>query len=342
MTQTASTLNGLGWGIWSTGNIASTFAADLDHVPGARRAAVCSRRQQAADAFANKHGFAAAYDDLRAFLADPAVECVYIASPHPLHRSQALKAISAGKHVLIEKPVAMTATEALAIQAAALDKGVFAMEAMWTRFLPGTQRAKALIEDGAIGNVTQAEADLTLHRPFDPQHRLFNPALGGGALHDLGVYPISVTSFLLGSPELEKAHWIAGATGVDVEVNLAMRFGDVPATIETRFVEEADQEGSNSVVIYGDAGALRIDAPFHTAPSLTIWDTPLDRSGAMDAGTRHDFARAAHGLNFQAIAVQQAIEKGWTSHPAHPLSHSADVLSIIDQVLAQPAAGQRD
>ena len=342
---------GFGWGVWGTGAIAAGFAADLAHVPGAVRAAVCSRASRTARAFADTHGFAAAHADADAFLADPAVHAVYIASPHPLHCAQALKAISAGKPVLIEKPVAMNAAEAERIAEAAQEQGVFAMEALWTRFLPALRRARVLIGEGAIGPVRRAEATLVFHRPFEPGHRLFDPAKGGGALRDLGVYPLSVAGFLLGAPVLEEARWIAAPTGVDIEAELTLTCGGVPVAVSVGFAGTRAGEGRNDFVIHGATGTLRIDRHFLAGPSLTLWDTPRDavpdprapgerlaRRLPLPGRRRIAFPRPSRGLDFQAAAVQAAVRRGETGHPLMPLSDSAAVLAIIERVLAEPAA----
>ncbi|MCR9123083.1 MAG: Gfo/Idh/MocA family oxidoreductase [Phyllobacteriaceae bacterium] len=347
-----TTWDGFGWGIWATGAIAAQFAADLDHVSGARRAAVCSRSMESAQAFAAAHGFAAAHADPDAFLADPSVDAVYIASPHTEHCDQALRAIAAGKPVLIEKPVAMTSDEARAIEEAAQTAGVFAMEALWTRFLPAVQRAKALIDDGVIGPVRRAEASLIFHRPFDPDHRLFDPARGGGVLHDLGAYPLSLATFLFGPPVLESGRWHTAPTGVDIEAEMVLRCGTVPFAANVGFVEEPAAEGRNDFIIYGETGTLRIDRHFLGGPSLTLWNRPLEnapdprgwgeklaRRLPLPGRTRMDFARLSRGLNFQAAAVQAAIARGETAHPSMPLSDSAAVLAIIEQVLATPPEG---
>jgi predicted dehydrogenase len=347
-----TTQDGFGWGIWATGAIAAQFAADLDHVPGARRAAVCSRSMERAQAFAALHGFASAHADPDAFLADPAVDAVYVASPHTEHCAQALRAIAAGKPVLIEKPVAMTSDEARTIEAAAQKAGVFTMEALWTRFLPAVQRAKALIDDGAIGAVRRAEGSLLFHRPFDPGHRLFDPARGGGVLHDLGVYPLSLAAYLLGPPALEQASWQAAPTGVDLRAEMALTCGGIPFAVQVGFVENPADEGRNDFVVHGDTGTLRIDRHFLSGPSLTLWDKPLEaapdprgwseklaRRLPLPGRTATDFPRPSRGLNFQAAALQAAVARGEIAHPAMPLSDSAAVLAIIEQVLAQPPAG---
>lgn len=338
-----------GWGVWGTGAIAAQFAEDLAHVPGAIRAAVCSRSAGNAEVFARTHGFAKHHADPGTFLDDPDVNAVYIASPNPLHREQALAAIAAGKPVLIEKPLAMTSADIEAIQEAAAQASVFAMEALWTRFLPAVQRARELLTEGTIGKIERAEASLVFHRPFDASNRLFDPALGGGVLLDLGVYPISVAGFLFGTPELVQARWRAAPTGVDVDAELTIRCEHVPVAIRTGFVERSDQEGDNHFFIHGTEGALRVDRHFLGASSLTLWDRPVAHAPAsrgwserlarrlpVPGRTQLSFTRHSRGLNYQAAAVQAAVQRGETSHPSMPLGDSAAVLKVIEQALAGP------
>ncbi|WP_306120032.1 MULTISPECIES: Gfo/Idh/MocA family oxidoreductase [unclassified Roseitalea] len=345
---------GTNWGIWATGTIAAKFADDLDHVPGARKAAVCSRDAERAHRFANAHGFARAHGDGDAFLADPDVDVVYIASPHPAHKAQAMAAIGAGKSVLIEKPITMHAADARAIGDAARTAGVFAMEAMWTRFLPAVQRARAMIEAGEIGAVRRAEASLVFHRPFEPGHRLFDPALGGGACLDLGVYPISVAAHLLGRPQLVESAWLAAPNGVDISATFTLACGNAPISVEIGFVEREDQAGENSFTIFGEAGTLRLDRPFLAAQALSVWQRPM-QTAPSDRGLRGRLARRlsmdgrkrlrcpalGSGLAHQAVAVQQALARGDTQHALMPIDESAAAIDIIERILAEPAAGGR-
>jgi predicted dehydrogenase len=341
------TANALGWGVIATGNIAGKFAGDLAHVDGARRAAVCSRSQQTADAFAAKHGFERSYSDIAGFLDDPGVEAVYVASPNTAHLEQALAVIDAGKSVVIEKPVALTARDALRIGDAASDKGVFAMEALWSRFLPAVQRAKALIENGDIGRVEHAEATLSYQRAYDPGHRLFDRALGGGVLYDLGVYPISLALFLLGDAIVASSAWEAAPNGIDTRGEMELDCGGVPVSIRTSF----DSHGENTFVVFGSKGALRIDRHFVRGNAITLWNRPISRiapsSGSfwtklknrlpLDGRRTERFDYPGHGLHFEARAAQAAILSGATSSAIMPIGQSARTLEIIETVLTKPA-----
>lgn len=335
------------WGIVGPGTIAEKFAEDLASVPGATRHSVCSRDSGRAAAFAQAHGFANHHDDMASFLADDALAIVYIATPHPFHLGQAIAAIEAGKAVLIEKPITMTADEARQIEAAAKANGVFVMEALWTRFLPALQRAKAIIDSGSLGGIRRAEGILHFHRPFEATHRLFNPETGGGVLLDLGVYPLSIARFLLGPMTLEDARWKPAPTGVDNSASLSLKSAVGPVSISCGFEEDIANEGENTFTIYGEKQTLRIDRHFLRADAVTVWDKPLDeaptsrslvnrvlRKAGLAAGKTQRFERTTTGLNFQAAAVQYALANGMTSHPVMPMHQSIEVMEIIEAALA--------
>lgn len=338
----------LGWGIVATGGIASKFAEDLEHVAGAQRAAVCSRSRLRAETFAERYGFAHAHDELGALLADPLVDIVYIASPNVAHADQALEAIAAGKPVVIEKPMAMTAADARRVADTAGKAGVFAMEALWTRFLPAVQRAKALVDDGLIGEVLRAEAELAFPRGYDPKNRLFDPKLGGGCLYDLGVYPLSLAIMFLGDPDTVEGRWTAAPTGTDMAAEVTLGFGGKSATIRAGF----DREGDNAFTLYGAKGVLRIDRHFLSARSVTFWDKPMEQAPKPASGLLGKIARRlpldgrrvetfdfpGHGLHFEARAAQAAILAGETASAVIPSEQSARVLDIIAAVLAEPPA----
>ena len=188
------------WGILGPGGIAASFAADLSLVPRAELAAVGSRSQATADAFAERFGFARAHGSYADLAADPDVDVIYIATPHAFHAEAALLCIEAGKAVLVEKPITLDLADAMRLVAAAREKGVFLMEAMWMRLNPAIRKIKELVEDGTIGWVSSIHADFGLQGPFDAEHRLRNPELGGGALLDLGVYPINFAHLIMGAP----------------------------------------------------------------------------------------------------------------------------------------------
>ena len=186
------------WGIIGPGRIASQVINDFPYVAGAEALAVASRSIERAQAFATDHGLARAYGSYAEIMSDQDVDAVYIATPHPQHYAIALAAVAAGKAALVEKTFTATVAGAEEIITAARHQRVFVMEAMWTRFQPAIVTARSLIDDGAIGEVRQVQADLGVDRPYDPADRLFDPAQGGGAMLDLGVDGVSFAQYFLG------------------------------------------------------------------------------------------------------------------------------------------------
>lgn len=339
-----------GWGIMGTGTIAGLFTADLGLLPQARIAAVHSRSLEKAQGFAARFGGARAYDDEAAFLADPAIEAVYIATPNHLHAAQALGAIAAGKPVLIEKPIALASADVEAIAQAAGGRGVFAMEALWSRFLPAVRRAREQIAAGRIGKVRRICADLSYLHPEEPGSRFFDPALGGGAAFDLGVYPLSLALHLLGEPQAVSGSWLAAGTGVDRRSSFRLDYPIAVAELSCGF----DRNGPNRLLVEGESGGLILEAPFLKVQRLS-WYEGADRAvSAYERGTggvtrlldrlpqsgrvSESYAFAGNGLQFQAEAAMAAIRAGQGACAEMPLGESAAVLRIIEAVRAEPAA----
>jgi len=338
-----------GWGIMGTGTIAGLFAADLGLLPQAHIAAVYSRSLDKARGFAARFGEARAYDDEAAFLADPAIEAVYIATPNHLHAAQALKAIAAGKPVLIEKPIALAGADAEKIAQAASECGVFAMEALWSRFLPAVRRARDEIATGRIGAIRRIRADLSYLHPEEPGSRFFDPALGGGAAFDLGVYPLSLVLHLLGEPQAVSGSWLAAGTGVDRRSFFRLDYPAAVAELSCGF----DRDGANRLLVEGERGGLIFEAPFLKVQRLS-WYTDTSRAvaayergaggvaGLLDrvpqpGRNSENFAFPGNGLQFQAEAAMSAIGAGKSDCAEMPLGESAAVLRIIEAVRAQPA-----
>ncbi|MDW6020496.1 Gfo/Idh/MocA family oxidoreductase [Mesorhizobium sp. BAC0120] len=348
----ASKKRSFSWGIIGTGTIARQFAADLRELPQARIAAVCSRSPKTGGTFAEKTGGAKSYVDLDAFLTDPAIEAVYIATPNALHATQAVAALKAGKAVLIEKPVATSSRDAQAIADAAERSRCFAMEAMWSRFLPAVQAARALLREGAIGDVTGIEGELAYRQDEQLRSRFFDPALGGGASLDLGVYLLSLATDLLGdSPTAISGRWRAVGTGVDMRAEYHVEFGTAKAALFCGF----DRNGRNALTVYGTKGAIRLNAPFIKAQSFSVYsgalrDLPLVGSAADVTGHAGKvlsrlpvpgrrvkrFAFPGGGLQFEAKAVMEAVRSGAVQSDVMPLAQSVAVLRMIEKVLGRP------
>ena len=333
------------WGIVGTGGIARQFAADLRLLPGTRLAGVCSRETATAAAFAAEFDAARACADLGDFFADPGLDAVYIATPNSVHADQAVRAIEAGKPVLVEKPLATSAGEARRIAAAATRRGVFAMEGLWTRFLPAVREAKRLIDDGRIGEVREIRAELAYIRTEAADGRLFRPELGGGAALDLGVYPLSLAVHVLGRPTSVSGASQVGPSGVDVRTDLHLGFGAAEARLSCGF----DRDGDNRFVVVGSKGALRLESPFLRAQRLTVFSQGSAKAAL--SGGRTLLSRIAArlplpgreirphafdgvGLRFEAEAVMRAVRAGETQSAIMPLADSIAVLEVIDAVRA--------
>lgn len=214
------------WGVVGPGRIATLVVRDFAHLPEAEVVAVASRSAQRASGFAETHGIPRAHDSYRAIVEDDEVDVLYIATPHPQHRAIALAGIKAGKALLVEKSFTVTPSATREIAAAAAEAGVFVMEAMWTRFQPAVVRMRELIADGALGDIRAVQGELGVRAPTDPQDRYYNPAIGGGALFDLTVYPVSFAQMVLGTPDTVAAHGTLAPSGVDIEEAVQLGWAD--------------------------------------------------------------------------------------------------------------------
>jgi predicted dehydrogenase len=315
----------LRWGVLGPGGIAGDFVDALARHTRQRVVAVGSRDPERAAAFAGRHGIPNVHTGYEALVADPQVDVVYIATPHSEHARNALSAIAAGKHVLIEKPVAVTADLARAIFDAAAAAGVFAMEAMWTRFLPQTDVVAQVLEDGALGPLALATADFAGGPALrDPGGRLLDPEQGGGALLDLGVYVAWWAQFALGTPEHVTARGVLGPTGVDEQATLVLERGDAHG------IGFAGFRGRTAwtAEVVGAEGRITVASPYWAASALTL--TGAD--GAVLDRWQDDYGRPfRQGLCYEAAAVARAIAEGRTEHPDHPSSRAVAVLETLDR-----------
>lgn len=336
------------WGIWGTGKAAAVFADDIQASTGMRAAAVCSRTAESAETFRRRIGADKAFSDSGAFLWDPDIDAVFIATPSAMHVLQAMQAIAAGKPCLIEKPLSLDAAGARQIETAAKARNVFAMEAMRSRFLPAIQAARQHIDHGRIGSVTHIEADLSCIRAYDPQSRFFSPELGGGAAFDLGIYPLSLALYFLGLPDQVDGRWQRAKSGVDMRTEFHLGWPGAKATLSCGF----DRDGENSMLIKGTKGAILLHAPFQEAQGLTLFSAFAARSAFGPNGgkgfidkimkrlplrgrTIETYGFSGNGLQFQAEAVRDAVCSRQLFHGTMPVDHSAAVVDIIRKVLSK-------
>jgi predicted dehydrogenase len=307
------------WGIVGPGRVAETVAKDFRHVENAELVAVGSRSAARAADFARRHGAPRAHGSYRDLLDDPEVDAVYIATPHPQHRAVALAAIDAGKAVLIEKAFTTTVAGAEEVVAAARSHGVFAMEAMWTRFQPALRRMRAWLDDGAIGDVLVVEADLGVIRDFDPKDRLFALELGGGALLDLGVYVASFAQWVLGTPEEVVATGRLGTTGVDEDASLLLRYSEGRAALLTTSLHSPMPGAAR---IFGTGGWIDVLPRFHHPAEVT-----LHRAGS---SPEHIVAPPdGAGYSHELAEVTACLQHGRTESAVMPLEDTLVVQRIL-------------
>jgi predicted dehydrogenase len=310
------------WGIVGTGSIAHTFSKELID-DGHSIAAVGSRTKVRAEEFADEFDIPTAhgsYDDL---VADADVDIVYVATPHPQHAANAEAALRAGKHVLVEKPFTLNAGEAQRVADLAADRGLLVLEAMWTRFLPHVQRIREIIADGTLGTLRGFSADHLQLLPSDPRHRINAPELGGGALLDLGVYPISFASMLLGQPDSVQAAARFSSTGVDAATDTVFGYGDRALAV-TRCA--SDVRAANTAMIVGTDAAIEIDSVWYTPTNFRVVDT--EGHVVEEYKTRIK----GGGKQFQAREAERLIDAGLTASSIMPPEESVSIMRTLDAV----------
>ena len=315
----------LHWGVLGTGSIAAQFARDLVHLPAARIVAVGSRTQESADRFADAHDIEVRHASYADLVLEEQVDAVYVATPHPVHRECALLAIDAGKPVLVEKPFALNAIEAQEIVRAARDAGTFCMEAMWTRFLPYVVAIRELIAAGRLGELRSVRADFGELFPVDATHRAYAPELGGGALLDLGVYPVSFAMMLLGPPTDIKALHHEAPTGVDGQTVVVMRHEN-GALSQSSCSFEA--KASNTASIHGALGRIEVDGDFYAHSAFRI----ITSDGDVEVV---DIPHVGRGLRHQAAEVARCLAAGLTESPVLTLDDTLAVMETMDEVRRQ-------
>ncbi|MFE9646754.1 Gfo/Idh/MocA family protein [Streptomyces sp. NPDC006365] len=311
------------WGVLATGGIAAAFTADLVDLPDAEVVAVASRTEESAKAFADRFGIPRAYGDWSALAADEDVDVVYVATPHSAHRAAAGLCLEAGRNVLCEKAFTLNAREAEELVALAKEHGSFLMEAMWMYCNPLIRRLKEVVDDGAIGEVRTVQADFGLSGPFPPTHRLRDPAQGGGALLDLGVYPVSFAHLLLGEPSEVTARGVLSDERVDLQTGMLLSWeSGALASLHCSLV------GGTSVSASVTGSQGRIDLPygfFHADRFV------LHRDGRdPEEFTSADATRAS--LKHEAIEVMRCLRAGETESPLVPLGGTLAVMRTLDAV----------
>ena len=312
------------WGVIGPGGIAARFAEAMTMVGDGRIVAVSSRRLDRAEAFAAQYGADRSYEGLEDFLADDAIDAVYVATPHSRHEADTLAAVAAGKHVLVEKAFALDAAQAQRMVDAARVAGVFLMEALWSRFLPSYVRLRELLDARVIGDPLLVEGDFGFRVPVDPASRLFDLAQGGGALLDLGIYPLQLCTFVLGLPTRVVADGVVGETGADEVVTALLHHGGGGLGV---IKASTRVPMSCTARIAGTEGWIEIPAFMHCPTSLTV-----ARHGAREV---LDLGFDGDGLRFEIEEVHRCLSEGRRESTVMPLDESVALMAVLDDIRRQ-------
>lgn len=321
----------LRWGVVGAGRIAGLFVQAATRHTTQRIVAVAARDSSRSQAFAAMYGIATVHPSVDALLADAGIDVVYIATPHSAHHDLALAAIAAGKHVLIEKPIAVSSVQAAQIAAAAAAVGVLVMEAMWTRYLPQHDVLRQLVADGALGEVSEVRADFGAAAPYDPAGRLWNPDLAGGALLDLGVYPIAFASGILGTPSRVLASGTKTAAGVDLR-SAAILTSPIGADAYVSSSIVSDQPTRATVI--GATARVELARPWYAPTKLRLVSRGDGRS-TTEVWTDDTFGDSYAGLSYEATALAAYVGQGRLESPVHTLAETTAVLATIESIHAQ-------
>jgi predicted dehydrogenase len=354
------------WGILGTGSIAALFAEDLGRLPGAELAAIGSRSQATATAFARSFGARRAHGSYRALAADPEVDVIYVATPNSLHMEHCLLALEHGKPILCEKPFALSASEARTVIELARRKRLFCMEGMWMRFVPLMREVIRRVREGEIGEVRMVDASLGFSTRFDATHRLYDPRLGGGALLDLGVYPLSLVRQLLGRQSALSAYASWAESGVDDQTSVLLEFASgaqatITASLRCRMPNEATIVGTRGIVrihaplycpesatfVHSDAPSAHVDVPKRRRPLLRLRQHPLVRELRERVKQVRDrrvltMRRIGNGYAHEALEVMRCLALGECESASMTLHETLDMMQTLDDVRGSNVRAERE
>lgn len=316
----------INWGIMGTGRIARSFASALGSVETARACAVASRTPDKAAQFAEKFAFAKSYGSYYSLVTDPDIDIIYVATPMSCHYENAKLCLENGKNVLCEKTVTVTPEEARELVALARSKKLFFMEAMWTKFMPAYITAKQWATDGSIGQIQLVKAEFCNNLPFDAGDRLFRRDLGGGALLDLGVYPISLALDFLGhTPESVTSFARFGKTNVDYDASFLFKYKNAYAALSTGF----DMYSINSADIVGTNGRVTLGDWFFTSTRVKMFDGNGKLVRDISSPHKHN------GYEYEIMECNRALVQGETESKIHSLDDMMATMDIMDECRRQ-------
>jgi predicted dehydrogenase len=314
------------WGIIGCGGIAETFVNSFKNTRGGSLIACAASLPARAQAFAHTHNIEKVHDNYQALVSDPEIDAVYIATTHNFHFEHIMLCLKHNKHVLCEKPLTVNAEQAKHVRALASEKKLLVVEAIWTRFLPAIKALQKVLRDEVIGKVKSMHANFSLNRIMPDEHRLLNPALAGGALLDLGIYPLTLAHIVMGKmPIKASASAIMASTGVDEVSNYFLEYDDgVTALLSSGFRQSAPCEAK----IYGELGYIEVPQ-FLGAQSFTVY---LDKEAPQVQV--HNFEMGAQ-FAFEIQHVHECLERGLSDSPVMSMQTSVDMMVLMDGLRAQ-------
>lgn len=313
------------WGIMATGKITHTFAKAVNAAEGAKLYSCASRTAEKAAAFGKLHGAEKCYGSYEELAADPNVDIVYVASPMSCHYENVELCFKYGKNVLCEKSITMDSVQLAELVKIAKEKDLFFMEAMWTKCLPAFLKAKEWVQAGKIGEIRAIRADFSNPVDFDPADRLFRTELGGGALLDLAVYPITFITYFLGYEPVEISSSVNfGRCGVDTDEAVIFKYENAFASMTAGF----NMENENRAVIVGTEGRIAFDPWFFCTDTVRLFSR--DNVLLEESVTPH----ICNGYEYEIIEAQRCLGEGLRESPLNPLSDTVSVMKIMDRLRA--------
>lgn len=310
------------WGILGTGAIANKFAVGLNHLPGTELVAVGSRSAETARTFGERFSVPRRHSSYQGLADDPEVDIVYVSTPHPFHLENTLLCLGAGKAVLCEKPFAMNAAEVGRAIHFARERGLFLMEAMWTRFLPHMMRVRELLAEGAVGELRMLQVNFGFRAEVEPQSRLFDPALGGGALLDVGVYSVALAHMLFGPPTEVAGFANLGSTGVDEEAALIFHHNEGQLSLLATAIR---LDTPHEATLIGTDGWIQIHRSWWNSANFT-----LHRSGCDPE--LFEIPCPLNGYNYQVLAINKHLRAGGLESNIMPLDDTLAITETMDRL----------
>ena len=309
------------FGVIGAGRIANVFATSMKVTSNGQLQAVASRNLKRAEDFKEKYGFEKAYGSYQALYEDSSVDCIYVATPHGLHYEQMMEILDYGKHILCEKPFTLNHKQAQAVFKKAKEKKLFVMEAMWTRFLPVIKAVKQKVDEGMIGTIKHLEATFHFNPEKNNEDRLFKRELGGGALLDIGIYPITFANLFLGRPNEVSSEVRMYKTGVDLEETITYHYDTAQAVLKASL----DKEDKRDAVIIGSKGTIIVPR-FWEAQKAMVYDTNNHLLETIE------YKHEAAGFEYEIQEVINCIQNGKLESGIMPASETIEILKQMDNL----------